>query len=377
MTKDYYAILGVSKDASEEDIKKAFRKLAHEHHPDKASGDEKKFKEINEAYQVLGNPEKRKRYDQFGSGFDQAGGGANAGSWEDIFRSQGFGGFGGGGQGVEFDLGDIFSDFFGGARSGAGRSGTRKRRGNDIEVPLSITFEEAVFGVEKTVELYQTILCDKCHGTKAEPGSKQETCGTCHGSGRVQSVQASFLGSIRTEHACTKCSGTGSVIQEKCHKCRGDGKIKDLVKHHFKIPSGVEDGQAIRLRGKGEVGENGGESGDIYFVLRVKKQTDFTREGDDIISSLEISVPEAALGTTVSVNTMHGEAELKIPAGTPSGKRLHISGKGVPRSHGATGDHIVEITVKIPTKISKKEKQLLEEWGKLLGHKTHKKGFWR
>lgn len=374
--KDYYAILGVSKNASEEEIKKAFRKLAHEHHPDKKGGDEKRFKEINEAYQVLSNPEKRKRYDQFGSNFDQAGpgaGSAGAGDWEDIFRSSGFGG-----QGVEFDLGDIFSDFFGGnARSSGRTAGKRKRVGSDIEVPLNLTFEEAVFGGEKTVELYQTIRCDRCAGARAEPGSKRTTCSRCGGSGRIQSVQSTILGSIRTEHICNSCAGEGTISDEKCHKCRGDGKIKDLVKHTFKIPSGVQDGQAIRLRGKGEVGENGGGAGDLYFVLHVKKHEALEREGDDIVSCLEISIPEAVLGTTLPIKTMHGEVELKIPAGIASGKRIRIAGKGVPRPHhGVIGDHLVEITVRIPTKISKKERQLLEDWAKLLGSKTSKKGFW-
>lgn len=355
---DYYATLGVSKGATPDEIKKAFRKKAHECHPDKKGGDEKKFKEVNEAYQVLSNPEKRKQYDQFGSTFEQAGrqGGFSGG--------QGFGGFNGQGFNINMDdLGDIFGDLgdifgFGGKRR---RSSTRS--GRDLHMDMTIDFSEAVFGIEKVIELEKVIACEHCHGSGAEPGSKIETCPECQGSGQVRRVQQTILGAIQSVTACPRCQGEGKIISQPCSRCNGQGRIKDKVRMKIKVPAGISDGQSIKLSGQGEAGVKGGAFGDLYITFRVKPHQAFSRLGDDLKTMVSIPFSLAALGGKVEVKTLDGSyINLKIPSGTESGKIFKIKNKGVERLHGrGQGDLLVEVKIKTPQKLSRSQKKLMEE----------------
>jgi len=364
MAKDLYEILGVSKSASQEEIKKAYRKLAHQYHPDKSTGDEAKFKEVNQAHQVLGNPEKRRQYDQFGSSFGQAGAGPGGMNWNDFSRASGGGPFGGQ-QNVEFDmgdLGDVFGDLFGFGGGARRRSRQQQSRGNDIQSEMTIEFKEAVFGTEKMFELYKNVVCKQCSGNGAEPGTKIENCATCGGQGRVEKPVQTALGTFRTAVTCTECQGEGKKILTKCKKCRGEGRVKESEKVKVKIPEGISDGDTIRLAGKGEAGVQGAGIGDLYITLRITPDANFKREGDDILSFFEISYSQAALGTKIPVKTVDGEVMLKIPAGMPSGKVFSLKEKGVPhlRSRGR-GDQLVTVNVKIPSKLSRKQKKLLEE----------------
>lgn len=366
MAKDYYEILGVGRTASKDEIKQAFRKLAHQHHPDKASGDEKKFKEINEAYQVLTNDEKRRQYDQFGSTFEQAQSGGQGFNWQDFSRAGGpFGGFRAenGDFGGLDDLGDLFGDLFGfnSSRTRTKRK-TRARAGADIQAEMEIDFEEAVFGAEKVFDLYKTIICPHCRGNGAEPGTKISTCQTCKGLGQVQQVQNTILGQIRSSAVCPHCAGEGKTAEKNCKKCGGQGYIKDYQKIKVKIPAGIDNGQSIRLSGQGEVGSRGAGAGDLYLIIRVKPSHFFKRDGYDIFSSSEISFSQSALGTKKIVKTLDGEVELKIPAGTQSGKIFRLKGKGVPHLESSgRGDQLVEVIVKTPTRLSRRQKELLEE----------------
>lgn len=356
MAKDYYDLLGISSSASPEEIKKAYRKKAHEFHPDKRGGDEAKFKEINEAYQVLGNAERRREYDQFGTTFGEGGQG---------FRWQDFGGFRTENINFDFgDIGDIFGDFFGMGR--APRARQRVERGQDIETELEVDFRDAVFGAEKSLELDKTVPCEKCDGSGAEPGSTVDTCSTCQGSGQVDQVQRTLLGSIRTRRVCPVCEGEGKTFSKQCSRCNGQGIEKAAKRLSVKIPPGIENGQTIRLSGEGEAGLKGGPAGDLFLSVRVRPDKEFMRDGDDIRSKVEIAFSQAALGANVKVNTLDGAGTLKIPSGTQSGEVITIRGKGVPhlRSRGR-GDHLVEVIVKTPKKLSKKQKELLEELNEL------------
>lgn len=372
MAKDYYNILGVAKGASAEDIKKAYRKLAHQHHPDKSGGDETKFKEINEAYQVLGNTEKRQQYDQYGQTFEQAqrqgGFGGGGFSWEDIARGAGGGAgpFGGAGQqGAEFDfgnLGDIFGDLFGFGGSSRSARGRQARTGQDIETAMEIDFREAVFGADKIIELYKNVICPHCAGNGAEPGTKITTCKTCGGSGQVVRIQRTILGNMQSVGVCPECHGEGKIASKKCPECHGQGRVKTTETIKVKIPAGISEGQTIRLSGKGEAGLHGAPPGDLYINLRVKADPDFTRESDNILSNVEISFSQAALGDKIPVLTLDGEVMLKIPAGIQSGKVLRLENKGVPHLNSrGRGDHLVTIKVITPTHLSRKQKELLEE----------------
>ncbi len=361
MSKDYYKILGVSRNASTEEIKKAFRRLAHKYHPDKEGGDAEKFKEVNEAYQVLSDPKKRAQYDRFGSAFEQAQ--ASGG-----FRGfEGFRDFSDFANGYGFDiddLGDIFggfSDFFGFGRT---RGKTGSRRGRDIQVDLEIDFNQAVKGAEKEIELYKTVPCPVCGGSGAEPGSKPEVCPTCAGRGRVRKVQRTIFGNIQVETVCPDCGGEGKKISQKCSKCNGRGVVRQKTKIKIKIPAGIEDGGVIRFAGLGEAGERGAPSGDLYVRVRVKPDSRFRREGDNIYSEKIISVTQAALGDKVDIETIDGPVKLKIPAGTQPGKQFILRGKGVPRLKGrGRGDHIVTIKVRIPTYLTAEQKRMLKELG--------------
>lgn len=350
--KDYYKILGVEKSANQDDVKRAFRKLAHEHHPDKG-GDEAKFKEINEAYQVLGDEQKRKQYDQFGSAaFDGSGGG-------NPFGGGGFPGgfdFNFGGAGFE-DLGDILGGMFGGG-GGGGRG--RSAHGENIEVGIRLSFKEAVFGVEKEIPLTRNSTCERCAGTMAEPGSSMKKCGTCDGKGFRIVTQRTLLGAMQMKAACDDCHGTGEKPEKPCTNCHGKGVIHGRTTVRVDIPAGVDDGVTVRVRGEGESIGSIGEKGDLYLRIRVDADPRFEREGSTIYVKKNIGFTQAALGDTVDVETVDGKVEVKIPQGTQSGDELRLRGKGVP-SGRSRGDQIVIIQVVTPTKIDKKTQELLRE----------------
>lgn len=363
MSKDYYDLLGVSKSATAAEIKTAFRKKAHEHHPDKG-GDAEKFKEFNEAYQVLGNAEKRQRYDQFGSAaFSNGGGQAN---WGGFSGSQGFSGQGFGGMDFE-DLGDIFGGFgdifgFGGGRQGSKRQSASRRRGRDMEMSLSLDFREAAFGLEKEISFTKNVTCDRCHGNGGEPGAKVETCSDCNGSGQVSRVQRTILGNIQTQTICGKCEGEGKIYNKKCTKCGGNGVYQDTIKIKVRIPAGINSGESIRLSGQGEAGEKGAATGDLYLRIKVSKDKKFVREGYDLRTEEQISIRQAILGDKIEIETINGPVKLKIPEGTQSGTIFKLKEKGIVKLHNrGIGDQYVRVVVKIPTGANKKQKQLLEE----------------
>ncbi|HSX15983.1 MAG TPA: molecular chaperone DnaJ [Candidatus Saccharimonadales bacterium] len=353
--RDYYETLGVGKDASADEIKKAFRRKAVELHPDKQGGDEAKFKELNEAYEVLKDQSKRQRYDQFG----HAGVGGNGAA-----GGNPFGGFNG--QNVNFDfgdlgLGDIFSSFFGGGAAGGG--GRRQARGNDVETRIEIGFEEAVFGTQVDLRLNLEDTCSHCKGTTAEPGYELKTCDTCKGSGQVVTATRTIFGNIQQAMVCPTCKGTGKVPEKVCTVCHGKGTEKRVQTVQLKVPAGIDDGATIRLREHGEAVANG-PKGDLYVHVRVKAHKHFTREGDLILSEEHIGMVEAALGTEIDVETVDGQIRMKIPAGTQSGTDFKLSNHGVPHVNAESrGPHIVTIVVDTPTKLSKEQKELLEQFG--------------
>lgn len=355
--RDYYEVLGVSKDASADEIKKAFRKAAVQHHPDKEGGDETKFKEINEAYEVLKDAQKRQRYDQFG----HAGVGGNGGGFSGN-PFEGFGGFNG--QNVNFDfgdggLGDIFGQFFGG---GAGSQQRGPKRGRDVETTINLTFEEAVFGVERKIELDMDDECSHCKGTTVEPGHSMQTCPTCKGAGQQQRVMNTIFGQIQQAVVCETCRGTGKVPEKVCTVCKGKGTERSRQSVTLKVPAGIDDGATIRLTGRGEA-IGGGTRGDLYVNIRVKAHKKFTREGDIILSDEHVSMVDAALGTEIDVDTVDGMIRMKVPAGTQSGTDFKLTSHGVPHLRGnGRGAHIVRIVVDTPTKLSKKQRELLEQF---------------
>ncbi len=348
MPKDYYHTLGVSKSATQEEIKQAFRKLAHKHHPDKSGGDEAKFKEINEAYQVLSDSKKRQQYDQFGSaGFENGGfGGAGQG-----FGGFDFSGFQGGG-GFD-DLGDIFGDLFGGGRR------SREPRGNDIQVDVEMSFRESVFGADKTITLTKPSSCERCGGTGGEPGTRMETCRTCKGSGVEVSVQRTILGNIQSKHTCSICHGAGEAPKTACSTCRGSGIKRSAHSLVVTIPAGVENGAILRVRGQGEYVKRG-SSGDLFVRVFVKTDPRFRREGLNLYSQAKIGFTQATLGAVIDVDTIDGKAELKIPAGTQSGTHFRLRGKGI-QTENRRGEQIVTIHVTTPRKLDRKQRKLIEE----------------
>jgi molecular chaperone DnaJ len=353
MAKDYYETIGVAKGASADEIKKAFRRAAIEHHPDRG-GDEAKFKELNEAYEVLKDPDKRKRYDQFGpAGVGGAGGGY-----------EGFGGTGG--QNVNFDfgdlgLGDIFSSFFGGG-GGGGQRGQRQSRGRDVESRVEISFEQAIFGTDAEINLNLEDTCEHCKGTTAEPGYELKTCSTCSGSGQVVNVTRTIFGNIQQASICPTCRGTGKVPEKVCSVCHGKGTQVRKQSIGLKIPAGIDDGATIRLREHGEAIANG-PKGDLYVNIRVKAHKKFTREGDLVLSSEHVGMVEASLGVEIDVDTVDGPVRMKIPAGTQSGSDFKLSNHGVPHLKGnSRGAHIVTIIVDTPTKLSKAQQEILQSF---------------
>jgi len=361
MSKDYYKILGVDKSASGDDIKKAFRKLAHEHHPDKKDGNADKFKEANEAYGVLSDENKRRQYDTYGSAFQNGAGagGFNPNDFGGGFDFSGFqqGGFGG--ANVEFDLGDIFGDFFG----GGGRR-QQQRRGSDISVDVPISFEESIFGVERTIVLNKTSVCAECAGSGAKRGAKMKTCHTCNGKGKVSEVRRSIIGSFQTTRTCDTCHGSGKEPEEKCPICYGAGIQKRNQEIKVKIPSGLEDGEMIRLTGAGEA-VSGGTSGDLYIKVHVKSHSIWHKDGHNLATDLSIKLSDALLGTNHTLKTLDGDIILKIPEGVAHGEILRIKGKGVPTTprgkDGHRGDALITIHITMPRKLSKDARRAIED----------------
>lgn len=357
---NYYERLGVAKDASEDEIKKAFRKLAHKYHPDKGGGDEKQFKEINEAYQVLSNKEKRRQYDHSGQTYSGNGGRPNQG--------QGFGGFDFSGQGASgFDFSgtgfeDIFSDMFG----GGGRSRGRGRTGADIRVDVEIAFEEMVHGVKKDIRLRKLAPCDTCHGTGGKPGSKESTCSECQGAGQVRRVSHTIFGAFEQAVVCERCHGRGKVYAEKCTTCKGATRAYKEETVSIDIPAGIDDKQTLSMRGGGAAGEEGAPAGDLLITVHVRPHPALKRQGDDIVARLEITFAQAVLGDKVSIETIEGDMMMKIPSGTQPGEVFRVRGKGVPHlgQHGR-GDHLVTIVLRVPKKLSREEKELIEKLGKI------------
>ncbi|PZD93958.1 molecular chaperone DnaJ [Paenibacillus sambharensis] len=348
--RDYYEVLGLGKDASSDDIKKSYRKLARQYHPDvnKAADAEAKFKEVKEAYDVLSDDQKRATYDRYGH----------------VDPNQGFGG---GAGGADFGgFGDIFDMFFGGG--GGRRDPNAPQRGNDLQYTMTIEFKEAVFGKETEITIPRTETCDTCHGSGAKPGTKPETCSVCHGAGQQEVVQNTPFGRIVNRRPCSNCGGSGRVIKDKCTSCGGAGKVKKQRKLSVRIPAGVDDGAQIRLSGEGEAGARGGAPGDLYIVIRVKPHSFFDREGDDIYCEVPLTFAQAALGDEVEIPTLTEKVKLKIPAGTQTGTYFRLKGKGVPRLRGyGQGDQHVKVTVVTPTNLSDEQKDLLRQLSGSMG----------
>lgn len=358
MAKDYYKMLGVSKGTSDDELKKAYRKLAHQFHPDKKGGDEAKFKEINEAYQVLSNKEKRAQYDRFGDAFSgqQGGGGAGFGGFD---FSRGAEGFSNGNFHFEGGFDDIFSDIFG-ARSGS--RGRSRRSGADIQIDVEISFEEMAHGARKAVSLRRSVSCPACSGTGGKSGTKESSCVACGGAGQVRRTVRSFLGTFQQAEVCGECRGQGKVYVEKCPDCRGAGQVKKSGELSIDIPAGIDDGQMLSLSGEGEAGDRGNPSGDLLVAVHVRPHASLSRRGNDVVSTVSISSVRATLGDTVVVPTIEGDVSMKIPAGTESGEVFRIRGKGLPSigSSWGKGDHLVTVRVRIPKRLSREERTLFE-----------------
>ncbi|NLJ33531.1 MAG: molecular chaperone DnaJ [Firmicutes bacterium] len=364
--RDYYEVLGLSRDASQDDIKKAYRRLARKYHPDVNPEDptaEDKFKEVKAAYDVLSDPQKRAGYDQFGhSAFEN--GGYQSGP-------QGFGDFGG--------FGDIFDMFFGrgfGSTS-AGRGRNQPRRGADLQYDLELSLEEAVSGIERDIEIQRTEPCQRCQGSGAEPGTHPTTCNVCGGTGQIRQVQRTVLGQMVNVTSCNTCGGTGQIITSPCTSCKGRGKVRRNRKVHISVPPGVDTGSRIRISGQGEAGDNGGPTGDLYIYISIRPHRYFTRQGADILYEVPLTFTQAALGAEIEVPTLHGKARLTIPQGTQPGARFRLRGKGVPRlRRGGRGDQHVRVTIQVPTKLTAKQRRILQEFAETLREeKADDKGF--
>lgn len=354
MKRDYYDVLGVSRAATEEELKKAYRKAALKHHPDKNPDDrhdaEERFKEITEAYQVLSDPERRSLYDRFGHAAFEQGAGAGfdfSAGFEDI-------------------IGDLFGDFFGTGRGRGGRG--RARRGQDLRYDLEVAFEEAAFGCEKTIGIPRLSTCETCAGRGAKPGTAPKTCPQCRGSGQVR-FQQGFFSIAKT---CGHCNGQGTIIANPCTSCGGSGALRKTVQLSIKIPAGVDTGSRLKLRGEGESGGNGGTPGDLYVVLQVKPHALFVRDGSDVVCDVPVSFVQAALGAELEVPTLDGPAKVKMPAGTQSGHTFKLRGRGIADLNGyGRGDEIVRVMVETPRKLSAHQRELLEEFARLSGEEVH------
>lgn len=359
--RDYYEVLGVDRNVDDQALKKAYRKLAMKYHPDRNPDNkeaEEKFKEVNEAYEVLSDAEKRRRYDQFGhDGVNgQFGGGSQ--------------GFGGGFGGFEDIFGDIFGDVFGGQR-------TRRRgpeRGQDIKQRVTISFEDAAFGKKIEIKLNRTEECSECHGSGAKAGTGKKTCPTCNGTGEVRTVQRTPFGNIQSSRTCSTCNGEGEIIETPCPKCHGKGHTRKVKTIEVDIPAGIDDGQMIKLSGQGEIGKKGGPRGDLYIVVSIKEHPLFTREGFDVYFEMPITFVQATLGDEIEVPTIDGKVKYTIPEGTQSGTTFRLRDKGIPRLRGnSRGDQYIKITVEIPKKLNEKQKDILREFAKECGEEVHEK----
>lgn len=355
--RDYYEVLGVSKTATQDELKKAYRKLARKYHPDLNKDNPEaaeKFKECNEAYSVLSDEQKRAQYDQFGpEAFENGGMGGGPGAG-------GFGGFGGfSGSGME----DIFDMFFGGQGRGGRSNNAGPQRGADLRYDMEITFEEAAFGVEKEISLKRAERCEHCHGEGAEPGSKVETCPECHGSGYVRFTQNTMFGQMVNERPCSRCHGEGKIISNPCKECGGSGTVKKTKKLKVKIPAGVDNGSRLRVGGEGEAGLKGGPSGDLYVYLYVKPHKFFERDGTTVLCEVPINIVQATLGAEIKVPTLDGQVTMKVPEGTQPGKVMRLKGKGIPSLRGGgRGDQLVRMKVVVPTKLTDKQKDALQKF---------------
>ena len=368
--RDYYEVLGVNKNATDDELKKAYRKMAKKYHPD-ANPDnkeeaEKKFKEVNEAYETLSNPQKRKMYDQFGTadpqGFGGAGGPFGGGYSYSTSGFDGFGDFG--------DLGDIFSSFFGGGFGGrqSSRKSNGPRKGSDLNLSMDITFEEAFLGTEKEVIINRNETCDVCHGTGAKPGTNPIKCPDCHGTGQVTQVQNTILGQVQTTRTCGKCHGTGEVITDVCENCKGKGTIRKQPKIKVKIPAGIDDNQTVVLRNEGDPGEKGGPNGDLYITVRVKKHSIFSRKGNTVLCEVPITITQATLGADLQIPMVDGSKETyRIPEGTQTGTKFTIRNKGFKSVNStAQGDFVFTVTVQTPKRLSKEQRELLTQLAKTM-----------
>lgn len=352
--KDYYEVLGVPKGANKDEIKKAFHKLAHKYHPDKKDGDENKFKEVNEAYQVLSDEKKRAEYDTYGQTFNGAGPGAGGFGGFDFSGFQQQGGFG---QQFDFgDIGDIFSEFFGGGMGG----GRGKPRGSDISTEITVPFAESIFGSERTLVITKTSECETCHGSGAKTGAETVTCDKCNGKGQVRETKRSILGSFTAVQMCSKCHGAGKVPKEVCGTCKGLGVHRREEKIHVVIPAGIENGEMIRLSGMGEAAPHG-TKGDLYIKVRVERHKTIAREGANLVANLSIRLSDALLGAEYEIETLDGPTPISIPAGATFGEVLRVKGKGVPTGKHTRGDFLVKLDIELPKKMSHKAKKLVEE----------------
>ncbi len=366
--RDYYEVLGISKGASEDEIKKAYRQKAKEFHPDLHPGDkeaEAKFKEASEAHEVLSDPEKRARYDQFGhAGVDPSYGAGGAGG--------SYGGFGGFGGGMDFDLGDIFGSIFGGG--GRRANPNAPRRGNDVEVSVSIDFLQACHGVSKTIEFSHMDKCSECGGSGAAAGSSPQTCPDCGGSGQVRMTQRTPFGMTTTMRPCSRCAGKGKIISNPCKKCNGSGQVRRTRKLDISIPAGIDDGQVLTLRSQGDVGFNGGPSGDVLVDVLVRPHPLFKREGYHVFCEVPITYVQAALGDELTVPTIDGKVKYKIPEGTQPGATFRLKNKGIKQVNGSSrGDQYVTVSIEVPKNLSKKQKEVLRELDKSLSDASYEK----
>lgn len=371
--RDYYEVLGVNKNATDDELKKAYRKLAKKYHPDanldnKAEA-EAKFKEVNEAYETLSNPQKRRMYDQFGPDGPQGFGGGTGGPFGGqngyySYSSSGFDGFGDFG-----DLGDIFSSFFGGGFGGkSSRKQNGPKKGADLNLQLDITFEEAFLGVEKEIIINRNEECSHCHGTGARPGTSVTKCPECNGTGQVRQVQNTILGQMQTTRTCATCHGSGEIIKEPCDICRGKGKVRKQPKIKVKIPAGIDNGQTVVLRGEGEPGEKGGSKGDLYITVKIKRHSIYTRSGNNVICDIPISITQATLGAELEIPMVDGSKEkYKIPDATQTGTKFVIKNKGFKSvNSNVVGDFIFNVVVQTPKKLTKEQRELLVQLAKTM-----------
>ncbi len=372
MAQDLYTVLGVSKTASEDEIKKAYRKMAKQYHPDLHPGDkeaEAKFKEINEAYEVLSDPKKKANYDQFGTAEPMGGGGAGY---------SGFSGFSGGfnGSGFEFTGGfgginDIFEEFFNAGSSG-GRSSAGPRKGTNISIAAEISFEEAAAGVSKEIEIEKLVQCETCKGTGAKPGTTVKTCKACNGTGSVTTYQNTILGRIQTSRTCQVCGGEGKVIDTPCQTCRGKKFVKKKVKINIQIPAGIDNNQTISLRGQGQPGEKGGPNGDLRVLIKVRPHKLFKRDGNNLYCEIPITFVQATVGAVIEVPTLSGKVKFDLPEGTQSGTKFRLKGKGIKDINGyGVGDMYITVNVEVPRRLNAEQKEALNKFAEVCGEETY------